>query len=60
VISIARALELDVVAEGVETAEQLAFLRNERCELVQGFLHSAPVTAEEFEQALGPSAEVRI
>jgi diguanylate cyclase (GGDEF)-like protein/PAS domain S-box-containing protein len=60
VISIARALELDVVAEGVETAEQLAFLRNERCELVQGFLHSAPVTAEEFERAMGPSAEVRI
>jgi EAL domain-containing protein (putative c-di-GMP-specific phosphodiesterase class I) len=48
VISIARALQLDVVAEGVETAEQLAFLRNERCELVQGFLHSAPVSADEF------------
>ena len=52
VISIARALELNVVAEGVETVEQLAFLRQERCELVQGFLHSAPVTADEFESVL--------
>ena len=53
VISIARALELNVVAEGVETAEQLAFLRSEQCELVQGFLHSAPVTADAFETILG-------
>jgi diguanylate cyclase (GGDEF)-like protein/PAS domain S-box-containing protein len=56
VISIARALQLDVVAEGVETAEQLAFLRNEQCELVQGFLHSAPLAADEFERMLHQGA----
>jgi diguanylate cyclase (GGDEF)-like protein/PAS domain S-box-containing protein len=59
VISIARALQLDVVAEGVETAEQLAFLRNERCELVQGFLHSAPVSADEFGRMLVEGARRR-
>jgi diguanylate cyclase (GGDEF)-like protein/PAS domain S-box-containing protein len=48
VISIARALQLSVVAEGVETNEQLAFLQRERCALIQGFLHSMPVTAHEF------------
>jgi len=48
VISIARALQLSVVAEGVETNEQLAFLQRERCALVQGFLHSMPLTAHEF------------
>jgi len=48
VISIARALRLNVVAEGVETNEQLAFLQQERCALVQGFLHSMPLTAHEF------------
>jgi diguanylate cyclase (GGDEF)-like protein/PAS domain S-box-containing protein len=48
VISIARALRLNVVAEGVETNEQLAFLRRERCAHVQGFLHSPAVSAADF------------
>jgi len=52
VISMARALNLRVVAEGVETEAQLAFLRRENCEVVQGFLHSKPVPAAEFEISL--------
>ncbi|HXH40353.1 MAG TPA: EAL domain-containing protein, partial [Thermoanaerobaculia bacterium] len=52
VISMARALNLRVVAEGVETEAQLAFLRKENCEVVQGFLHSRPVSAAEFESSL--------
>jgi diguanylate cyclase (GGDEF)-like protein/PAS domain S-box-containing protein len=52
VISMARALKLRVVAEGVETEEQLAFLRRQHCEVIQGFLCSRPVPAEEFEVAL--------
>jgi EAL domain-containing protein (putative c-di-GMP-specific phosphodiesterase class I) len=52
VISLARALELEVVAEGVETQEQLAFLRREQCGMVQGFLHSRPLSAEDFERTL--------
>lgn len=52
VISMARALNLRVVAEGVETEEQLAFLRREECAEMQGFLYSEPLTAEEFQNAL--------
>jgi len=52
VISMARALKLNVVAEGVETEEQLDFLRRENCEAIQGFLCSPPLPAEEFESTL--------
>ncbi len=52
VISMARALKLRVVAEGVETREQLAFLQREQCAEIQGFLFSRPVSAEEFEATL--------
>jgi EAL domain-containing protein (putative c-di-GMP-specific phosphodiesterase class I) len=52
VIWMARALNLRVIAEGVETEEQLAFLRREQCAEMQGFLHSEPMPAAEFEAAL--------
>jgi diguanylate cyclase (GGDEF)-like protein/PAS domain S-box-containing protein len=52
VISMARALNLRVIAEGVETEEQLAFLRRENCAEMQGFLYSQPLDAAAFEQAL--------
>jgi len=54
VISMARALKLHVVAEGVETEEQLEFLRKQHCETIQGFLYSRPLPAEEFEAILAP------
>ncbi|WP_207255575.1 EAL domain-containing protein, partial [Pseudomonas sp. FW306-02-H06B] len=41
----AHGLSLKVVAEGVETAEQLAFLEAESCDEVQGYLISRPVEA---------------
>jgi EAL domain-containing protein (putative c-di-GMP-specific phosphodiesterase class I) len=47
-IAMARALGLKVIAEGVETEEQLAILREEGCDLFQGFLRSGPITAEAF------------
>jgi len=52
VISMARALNLNVVAEGVENQEQLDFLRRENCEAIQGFYCSAPLPAAEFEASL--------
>ena len=52
VISMARALNLRVVAEGVETQEQLDFLRRENCAEMQGFLYSEPMSAAEFEKDL--------
>ena len=44
-IGIARALRLEVVAEGVETLEQQTFLRTHGCKEAQGFLYSRPVPA---------------
>ncbi len=52
VISMARALNLRVIAEGVETEEQLAFLRREQCAEMQGFLYSQPLSPAEFEKVL--------
>jgi EAL domain-containing protein (putative c-di-GMP-specific phosphodiesterase class I) len=52
VISMARALNLRVIAEGVETEEQLDFLRREHCAEMQGFLYSEPLSPAEFEKVL--------
>ena len=52
VISLARALNLKVVAEGVETEEQANLLRLLRCDEVQGYLFGRPVPAPEIEKLL--------
>ncbi|WP_323132876.1 putative bifunctional diguanylate cyclase/phosphodiesterase [Marinobacter lipolyticus] len=52
VINLAHNLGIQVVAEGVETMEQLVFLKNHRCDLVQGYLISRPVPAATLEKAL--------
>ena len=52
ILDIARYLDVPVVAEGVETAEQLALLRKAGCELVQGYYFSKPVLPEEFEKLI--------
>jgi diguanylate cyclase (GGDEF)-like protein/PAS domain S-box-containing protein len=57
VVSMARALKLRVVAEGVETEAQLGFLQKEECAEMQGFLYSRPVGAGEFEAALRRASE---
>ncbi len=48
VISMAHRLNLEVVAEGVETEPQLDFLKSQGCDCVQGFLFSNPLPPEEF------------
>jgi len=52
VIAMARRLQLTVVAEGVETAAQLSFLKENACDLAQGFLFSKPLPPEDFRQLL--------
>ncbi|MCE9550275.1 MAG: EAL domain-containing protein [Betaproteobacteria bacterium] len=52
IISMAHSLKLKVIAEGVETAEQLAFLKQQGCDEIQGYYFSQPVSAEEFTKLL--------
>jgi EAL domain-containing protein (putative c-di-GMP-specific phosphodiesterase class I) len=55
VVALARALGLKVTAEGVETAEQMRFLRAAGCHYLQGYLFSEPVSAAEITRKLkGP------
>ncbi|WP_428737777.1 putative bifunctional diguanylate cyclase/phosphodiesterase [Sulfurimonas sp.] len=52
ILNIAKRFNLQVVAEGVETLEQLRFLQEKECNLYQGFYCSPAVSAEEFMQLL--------
>jgi diguanylate cyclase (GGDEF)-like protein/PAS domain S-box-containing protein len=52
IIAMGHILGFKVLAEGVETAEQLAFLKEKGCDLYQGYLTSPPVPAEDFEKML--------
>ena len=52
IIALAQALDLKIVAEGVETQEQLDFLKRHHCDLYQGFFHSRPVKANEVTKYL--------
>ena len=53
IVTLGHHLGLQVVAEGVETSEQLAFLTEARCDLVQGYLLGRPAEAEAFEPPPG-------
>jgi EAL domain-containing protein (putative c-di-GMP-specific phosphodiesterase class I) len=48
IISMGRSLRLKVVAEGVESAEDVAFLKKQKCDEAQGFFFGRPVNAERF------------
>ena len=50
IIGLARSLNMQTIAEGVESADQLAFLREQGCDGVQGYYFRRPLTAEKFEQ----------
>ncbi len=55
IIAMAHSLRLKVVAEGVETIDQLNFLKRHGCDAVQGFYFSKAVPAEDFVNLLGKS-----
>ena len=53
IINLAKKLSLKVVAEGVETLEQLDALKELGCDIVQGYYYSKPIPAKDFEKFLG-------
>jgi len=52
IVTIAHNLSLSVVAEGVESEEQLQQLKQLRCEIIQGYYYSKPLSAADFNQFL--------
>ena len=53
VIGLRHGLDLPVVAEGVETQEQIAFLKREACDEAQGFLLGRPLPIEDYAELVG-------
>ncbi|SDX34915.1 EAL domain-containing response regulator [Thiocapsa roseopersicina] len=60
IISLSHSLSLSVIAEGVETREQLAFLYAYDCDEMQGYLFSRPIPAEAFEGLLREGRELAL
>jgi EAL domain-containing protein (putative c-di-GMP-specific phosphodiesterase class I) len=52
IIALARSMKLTVIAEGVETKEQLEFLRTSDCDEIQGYYFSKPIDPETFSRML--------
>lgn len=48
ILKLAEAVGLDVIAEGIETQEQLNFLQGEGCRLIQGYFYGKPEAAEKL------------
>lgn len=59
VITMAHSLRLKVIAEGVETATQLDFLRSRHCDEMQGYYFSRPLPAEEIAALLRNQSMLR-
>jgi diguanylate cyclase (GGDEF)-like protein/PAS domain S-box-containing protein len=58
IITIAHNLGLKVVAEGVEHEEQLSILRRYKCEMIQGYLYSKPLSSPRFERLLNENHQM--
>ncbi|MBI5634424.1 MAG: EAL domain-containing protein [Nitrospirae bacterium] len=58
IIAMANGLNLKTIAEGTETEEQIAFLKEHGCDMAQGYHVSTPVPAEEFSKFMQPGAVV--
>jgi diguanylate cyclase (GGDEF)-like protein len=60
IIALAHSLRLEVVAEGVEDEEQLRFLRDQQCDMLQGYYLSKPIPADKFEQFIRTEAHRKL
>jgi len=59
IIAMGQSLKLEIVAEGVETKEQLSFLRHREVDMIQGYFFSPPIPAEEFRTLLREKVAIR-
>ena len=50
IIDLAKSLNMNVVAEGIEQQEQVDFLKTTECDLIQGYFYSKPISAKDFEE----------
>lgn len=57
IINMVNELDMQVIAEGVETSGQAEFLKNANCAMAQGYLFDRPLPCEEFEQRLTKGRE---
>jgi predicted signal transduction protein with EAL and GGDEF domain len=55
IIAMAKNLNLNIIAEGVETEAHVKFLSNQKCHIMQGYFFGRPMPAEEFEKVLAKS-----
>jgi EAL domain-containing protein (putative c-di-GMP-specific phosphodiesterase class I) len=60
IVALARSLHLKVIAEGIETKAQLAFLKSLRCDEVQGYLISQPIPVNEFIELLDAQSMMQL
>jgi EAL domain-containing protein (putative c-di-GMP-specific phosphodiesterase class I) len=60
ILAMGQALRMTVVAEGVETQEQVQFLKAHGCELVQGYYFSRPESPQDIVQRYGPLQDLRL
>ncbi|MCE3602097.1 EAL domain-containing protein [Massilia sp. P8910] len=60
ILGMAHSLKLEVIAEGVETAAQLAFLKRNRCDQVQGYFFSRPLALPELETLLIEARQMQL
>jgi EAL domain-containing protein (putative c-di-GMP-specific phosphodiesterase class I) len=58
IITLAHNLDLEVIAEGVETKEQFDFLKRYNCDEIQGYFISIPIDAEQLEQLHAPLLKI--
>jgi len=59
IIDLAHSLQICVVAEGIEEKEQVAALQEMGCDLIQGYVYSKPLTAEEFETWMDNTLDIQ-
>ncbi|HJV28771.1 MAG TPA: EAL domain-containing protein [Aromatoleum sp.] len=60
IVEMAHALGIEVLAEGIETESQLAFLKERHCEMGQGYLFHRPLGPDEFEKLIHPAVSAPV